>query len=76
MNERHPGLPDDPQTRRTRVELWIIFAVVIVVLAGSLGWRAIGHHRGAPEISSRPPGSPNTPPAAAAGAGVPAHSLP
>ena len=46
----HPDLPEDPQTQRTRWELWAIFIIVAVVIVGSLVWRAVGHHRAGPSL--------------------------
>jgi hypothetical protein len=44
MSERDGHLPPDPQTQRTRWELWAILIIVAAVLIGSFAWRAIGRH--------------------------------
>ncbi len=44
MSERDGHLPEDPQTERTRWELWAILIIVAVVLIGSFAWRSFGHH--------------------------------
>jgi hypothetical protein len=67
----------DQQAQRTRYELWVIVALVVVVLAVSLTWRAVtGHHPGpqkgwGPTQGALPPGNVGTTPAA--GAAVAAH---
>jgi hypothetical protein len=53
----------DEETDRTRVELWIIVAIVVVVVVGAIGWRLI----------ARKPTSPaQTPPSNTAASGLPA----
>ena len=44
MSERDGHLPEDPQTERTRWELWAILIIVVVVLVASFAWRTLGHH--------------------------------
>ncbi len=39
----------DPQARRSRTELFVIFGVVAVILLGSLIWRAVGGHHPGPQ---------------------------
>ncbi len=39
----------DPQSERTKWELWAIVAIVVVVVAVSIGWRALAHHPGKPQ---------------------------
>ena len=53
----------DAETDRTRVELWIIVAIVVVVIVGALGWRFIAHKPAQPA---------EVPPANTAAAGLPA----
>jgi uncharacterized membrane protein AbrB (regulator of aidB expression) len=36
----------DPQTERTKWELWAIVAIVVVVVVSSIVWRAVTHHPG------------------------------
>jgi predicted acyltransferase len=55
----------DEEADRTRVELWIIVAVVVVVLVGALAWRVIAHKPAQPANSI--PAGKNL-----AGTGVPA----
>jgi hypothetical protein len=67
----------DAQAQRSRVELWVIVALVVIVLAASLTWRAVtGHHPGpqkgwGPTQAPPPPGHLEGTPAA--GAGMAAH---
>ena len=49
MSEDQKPYPNDPQTQRTRYELWAILGVALVVVVASLAWRAIGHHPAAHE---------------------------
>jgi hypothetical protein len=39
----------DPQSERTKWELWAIVAIVVVVVVGSIVWRAATHHPGKPQ---------------------------
>jgi len=39
----------DPQSERTKWELWAIVAIVVVVLAGSMVWRVVTHRPGRPQ---------------------------
>lgn len=61
----------DPQSQRSRRELWVILAIVIVVVAGGLIWRAVAHVPAKPEKGWGPhnelTANPNVVPAAAAG---------
>jgi hypothetical protein len=41
----------DPQTERTKWELWAIVAIVVVVVLGSVVWRAVTHHPGKPQTN-------------------------
>jgi len=41
----------DPQSERTRWELWAIIAIVVVVVFGSILWRAVTHHPGKPQTN-------------------------
>jgi hypothetical protein len=43
----------DPQTERTKWELWVILAIVAVVIVGSIVWRAATYHWGKPETAGR-----------------------
>lgn len=43
----------DPQTERTKWELWAIVAIVVVVVLGSIVWRAATHHPGKPQTDWR-----------------------
>ena len=52
MSERDGHLPEDPQTQRTRWELWAILITGAGVLIASVAWRSIGHHRAGPDLSS------------------------
>jgi hypothetical protein len=63
----------DAQTERTKWELWAIVAIVVVVVAGSILWRAVTHHPGKLQtdwrrntVSSTVSGSTSPLPAAAA----------
>ncbi len=66
----------DAQEDRTRVELWVILAIVVVVLGGAILWRAATGHKAAPQAGWNR-GDPNagSPAPAAAGAGVPARGV-
>jgi hypothetical protein len=65
----------DPQSERTKWELWAIVAIVVVVIVGSIVWRTATHHPGKPQSDLHPnvagssanpgPGSPSTAAAAA-----------
>jgi hypothetical protein len=44
----------DPQSERTKWELWAIVAIVVVVVVGSIVWRAATHHPGKPQTDWRP----------------------
>ncbi len=55
----------DEEAQRTRVELWIIIAIVVVVFFGALAWRVIAHKPALPANSA--PATKNL-----AGTGVPA----
>jgi hypothetical protein len=39
----------DPQSERTKWELWAIVAIVVVVIAGSIIWRVVTHHPAKPQ---------------------------
>ncbi len=39
----------DPQSERTKWELWAIVAIVVVVVFGGIVWRAATHHPGKPQ---------------------------
>ena len=39
----------DAQSQRTRREMWVILAIVVVVIAGALIWRAVAHVPGKPQ---------------------------
>ncbi len=43
----------DAQSERTKWELWAIVAIVVVVVAGSILWRAVTHHPGKPQTDWR-----------------------
>ncbi len=43
----------DPQSERTKWELWAIVAIVVVVLVGSFAWRAATQHPGKPQTNWR-----------------------
>ena len=59
----------DEEAQRTRAELWIIIAIVVVVLVGGLVFRMVKHERHKPpadvNISVDAPAPVNTPAAAA-----------
>ncbi len=55
----------DEETDRTRAELWIIVAIVVVVIVGALAWRVIAHKPALPANSAPPAKN-------LAGTGVPA----
>ncbi|WP_158916631.1 hypothetical protein [Caulobacter sp. S45] len=59
----------DPEAERTRAELWIIIAIVVVVILGALAWRVVAHKPAKPANSV--PAAPNAAPANAM-SGVPA----
>jgi uncharacterized membrane protein AbrB (regulator of aidB expression) len=61
----------DPQSERTKWELWAIVAIVVVVIAGSMVWRAVTYHPGRPQTD----GNHNTA-ASSAIPGGPSASLP
>jgi hypothetical protein len=44
----------DPQSERTKWELWAIVAIVAVVIVGSLVWRAATYRGGKPDTAGRP----------------------
>jgi hypothetical protein len=41
----------DPQSERTKWELWAIVAIVVVVVAGGILWRAVTNHPGKPQTN-------------------------
>ncbi len=41
----------DPQSERTKWELWAIVAIVVAVVVGSILWRAATHHPGKPQTN-------------------------
>jgi len=43
----------DPQSERTKWELWAILAIVVVVVLSGIVWRAVTHHPGKPETNWR-----------------------
>jgi hypothetical protein len=43
----------DPQTERTKWELWAIVATVVIVVVSSIIWRAATHHPGKPQTNWR-----------------------
>ncbi len=55
----------DQEAERTRAELWIIVAIVVVVIVGALAWRVIAHKPAQPANSIPPAKN-------LAGTGVPA----
>jgi hypothetical protein len=65
----------DPQSERTKWELWAIVAIVVIVVLGSIVWRVATHHPGKPQTdwgrnaagsSPKPARAPGSLPAAAA----------
>jgi hypothetical protein len=44
----------DEEEDRTRVELWIIIAIVAVVIVGALVWRVVAHKPALPANSAPP----------------------
>jgi cytochrome c-type biogenesis protein CcmH/NrfF len=71
----------DPQSERTKWELWAIVGIVVVVLIGSLVWRVATHHPSKPEtnLSQNAEGSSAQPGSANTGGSIPAaaaYSLP
>jgi hypothetical protein len=74
-HEPHRTYPKDAQTQRTRWELRAIFVIAIVILVGSLAWRALGHHPATPEpiLTSNGQIATPTPNVAAGPAGVQPH---
>jgi hypothetical protein len=57
----------DEETDRTRVELWIIVAIVVVVIVGALGWRLVAHKPAQPAEAPAANMAASGEPAAAAG---------
>jgi hypothetical protein len=51
----------DAQFERTKWELWAIVAIVVVVVAGSIAWRAVTHHPGKPQTDWRQNTAASTP---------------
>ena len=51
MSEHDGHLPEDPQTHRTRWELWSILIIAAVVLVASFAWRSLGHHPAGRDLS-------------------------
>ena len=80
--DSHPEHPDyahahDAQEDRTRVELWVILIVVVVVLGGAFLWRALTGAKAAPQAGwNRGDPTAAAPSTAAAGAVVPTRSAP
>ncbi len=63
----------DPQRERTKWEMWAIVAIVVVVVLGSIAWRAVTHHPAKPQTDwgrNAWPQPAAAPPAAPAGAGA------
>jgi len=59
----------DPQSERTKWELWAIVAIVVVVVVSSIVWRAATHHPGKPQTNWGRNGAAST---GASGASLPA----
>ena len=65
----------DPEAERTRAELWIIIAIVVVVILGALVWRVVAHKPAKP-ANSVPASSPAAAGLPAAPAGIQPHPAP
>lgn len=65
----------DPEAQRTRYELWAIVVIVVVVIAGALIWRSVGHVPAKPQKGWAPNTEqyPANIQAAPAAAGVSSH---
>jgi hypothetical protein len=62
----------DPQTERTKWELWAIVVIVVVVVVASIIWRAATHHPGKPEGTWRRPAASSTTAPGSASSSLPA----
>jgi hypothetical protein len=62
----------DPQSDRTKWELWAIVVIVVVVVVGSILWRAVTHHPGKPQTNWRRPAASSPANPSSASSSIPA----